>query len=126
MSYLMNLHIGWWGILTGFLYGGLLGLFFYQENWQGGYISWKRRMLRLGHISFFGIGFINLFFFFTCIYLNTSKEGIPSQLLAISTFLMPLICTLSAFWPRFRHFFFLPVMCLILATTLFILNEFIV
>ena len=43
----------------------VLGLFFHRENWLGGYASLKRRMYRLGHISFFGLGAVNLLFWLT-------------------------------------------------------------
>ena len=53
---------GWSGFLGGVLSGAVMGLLFHREDWLGGYGSRERRMVRLGHISFFGIGLINLFF----------------------------------------------------------------
>ena len=52
----LNLFLGWLWILLGFVSGMALGMFFHRENWLGGYGSFKRRMYRLGHISFFGLG----------------------------------------------------------------------
>ena len=43
----------------------VLGMFFHGENWLGGYASFKRRMYRLGHISFFGLGAVNMLFCLT-------------------------------------------------------------
>ena len=37
-------------------------MFFHGEDWLGGYGSWRRRMLRLGHISMIGTGLLNLAF----------------------------------------------------------------
>lgn len=57
-----NLYAGWIGMLAGCLAGAVTGLFFHDPDWLGGYASWPRRMVRLGHIAFFGIGFINVIF----------------------------------------------------------------
>src|SRR5437588_762585 len=51
-----NIVFAWGWILAGFLSGMVLGLFFHHEHWLGGYGSWMRRMYRLGHISFLGLG----------------------------------------------------------------------
>ena len=50
----MNLYAAWIGFVLGALSGALLGLFFHDERFMGGYGSWQRRMTRLGHISFSG------------------------------------------------------------------------
>src|SRR3989442_14985914 len=60
-----NLVIAWLWIVFGFASGFLLGLNFQREDWLGGYSSLKRRLYRLGHISFFGLAIINLLFYFT-------------------------------------------------------------
>src|SRR5881397_2948507 len=61
----VNLLIAWVWILLGFLSGFALGLNFHREDWLGGYGSYKRRLYRLAHISFFGLGVVNLCFYFT-------------------------------------------------------------
>jgi hypothetical protein len=108
----VNLWAGWIGILAGFLAGAVIGLFFHDETWLGGYGSWRRRMLRLGHISFFGIGFINVIFAIT---VRCETEGLlaPSRLLIAGAVAMPAICFLSAWRKVFRHLFFVPVLCLV-------------
>ena len=68
-------------------------------------------MIRLGHISFFGLGLLNLFFALTVRFL-----GLDSGLTAISRLLilalatMPLVCYLSAWKKPFRHLFFIPAL----------------
>jgi hypothetical protein len=52
----LNILVGWIAMLSGAAAGAALGLFFGRDDWAGGYASFRRRMLRLGHISFFGIG----------------------------------------------------------------------
>jgi len=55
-----NLLAGWIATLAGIVSGAVMGLFFLREEWLGGYSSHPRRLLRLGHISFFGLGFTNV------------------------------------------------------------------
>ena len=96
-------------------------MFFDREDWLGGYSSWKRRMLRLGHISFFGIAFINLAFAFSAIVLGLDdRVGIPSVLFLVGAVCMPLVCYLSAIKAVFRHLFFIPAVSVIAGIILFI------
>ncbi len=60
----LNLWVAWGGILLGLLSGIAQGLHFHKSDWLGGYGSWSRRMMRLGHVSFFGIALLNLAFVF--------------------------------------------------------------
>ena len=109
----VNLWVGWIGILAGLVAGAVIGLFFHDDDWLGGYGSWRRRMLRLGHISFFGIGFINVIFAIT---VRLDVEGplvVSSWLLIASAAAMPAICFLSSWRRPFRHLFFVPVLCLV-------------
>jgi hypothetical protein len=116
-----NLYAAWIGILLGGLAGAGMGLFFRQEDWLGGYGSWRRRMLRLGHISFFGIAFINLAFALSALSLGVDKEvNLPSVLFIIGAVGMPLLCYLSAIKDTFRHFFFIPALSIILGVALFL------
>jgi hypothetical protein len=106
-----NLLAGWIGMLAGVLSGGLVGLFFYRDDWMGGYNSWRRRLTRLGHISFFGLGFINLLFAATAAQLPL--HGVWLQVASIGLILgaitMPACCFLSAWRKPMRHLFPIPV-----------------
>ena len=57
-----NIFAGWLGVLGGVVSGAAFGLFYHRDDWMGGYASFRRRMARLGHISFVGLGFVNLMF----------------------------------------------------------------
>lgn len=109
-----NLHIliGWGAMFMGVASGAVIGLFFHKEEWAGGYSSFRRRMLRLGHISFFGLGFINLMFGLTLqvITLPATHIGISSLGFLIGVITMPLCCFLSAWRKPFRHLFPVPVL----------------
>jgi hypothetical protein len=117
---LINLQAAWIGFLLGCLSGATTGLFFHDPDWLGGYASWPRRMIRLGHISFFGIGLINLFFALTVRTLGMeSGLGVISALLILAAATMPLVCYLSAWEKPFRHLFFIPALSATVGIALF-------
>jgi hypothetical protein len=114
-----NLHAAWIGILLGSLAGAGQGLFFHREDWLGGYASWRRRMLRLGHISFFGLAFVNLAFAWT-VHAYRIEGGVvwSSRLFLVGAITMPLLCYLSSARDAFRHLFFVPVLSVIVGTAI--------
>jgi hypothetical protein len=118
-----NLIAGWVGIVLGFVAGALPGLFFWREEWLGGYGSWKRRMLRLGHISFFGLGLINILFSLTLATLGVAHSRAldwSSALLIAGAVAMPIVCYLSAWRIGFRQLFPVPVACLLSGVLIFV------
>ena len=110
-----NLILAWLWILLGFVSGMVLGLFFHGENWLGGYASFKRRMYRLGHISFFGLGAVNLLFCLTV--QNFSLAGslihFASQAFIVGAIAMPVCCVVMAHFPKAHMIFAVPVVSLI-------------
>lgn len=108
----MNILAGWLGVLGGVLSGAIIGLFFHHENWAGGYGSFTRRMLRLGHISFFGIGFLNfaIGLTFATVALQATHMQFAAWAMIAGAITMPLLCFLTAWRKNFRHFFFIPVL----------------
>jgi hypothetical protein len=107
----INIYAAWGGFLLGCVAGAVSGLFFHGEGWLGGYSSWQRRMIRLAHIAFFGIGFLNLGFVLTARALGLeSALRVPSALLILGAVTMPLVCYLSAWKAFFRHLFFIPAL----------------
>lgn len=118
ISPMSSLHttIGWVGILLGLIAGAVLGLFFHRDDWLGGYASWTRRMLRLGHISFVGIGLLNLAFVSALATIDPGRPlWIPSLSLMAAEVAMPFTCFLSAVWKRGRYLFPLPVTMLLVS-----------
>jgi len=117
---MINIHAAWIGFFLGCLAGAIPGLFFHQKDWLGGYAGWPRRLVRLGHISFFGIGLFNLSFALTVSRLGF-EEGleVTSILLIVAAVAMPLVCYLSAWKKLFRHLFFIPAMSAIVGIGLF-------
>ncbi len=122
---MINLHAAWIGFFLGCLAGVVTGLFFHTKDWLGGYGSWQRRMIRLGHISFFGIGLLNLSFALTINLLNfNDRIQVSSVLLIAGGIAMPLVCYLSAWKPFFRNLFFIPALSVTISIGLFVWRMF--
>ncbi len=114
-----HLAAGWWGVALGVLSGAAIGLFFAKEEWMGGYGSWRRRLVRLGHISFFGLAFLNFMFAITIRAAPAwgSILQAASILFLLGAVSMPLVCFLSAWRKPMRHLFPIPVLCISSALT---------
>lgn len=120
-----NLFAGWLGMVAGVLSGALIGLFFHREDWMGGYDSYRRRLTRLGHISFFGLGFVNILFGLTIGVLRltpTPLLDIGSRCLILGAITMPACCFLSAWRKPFRHLFPIPVVSVLAGVVLLLLS----
>jgi hypothetical protein len=117
----LHLYFAWIWILVGLVSGAIIGMFFHDEDWLGGYSSWRRRMVRLGHISFLGTGLLNFAF-----ALSVDQVGLdgaprlPAVLFVVGAVTMPLVCFASAWREGFRSFFLVPVVSLIVASADFI------
>jgi hypothetical protein len=115
-----NEAFGWTWVLVGFATGFILGLGFHREEWLGGYASSRRRMLRLGHISFLGLGFVNLFFALSAMHMRlpAASLALASWMLVLGGVTMPLCCGLMA-WRRATYpLFGVPVASLLLGAAL--------
>lgn len=115
-----NLVLAWSGILLGFLSGAILGMGFHQEKWLGGYASHKRRLYRLGHISFFGLALMNFMFYLTAKGFESIRPGavIAGWGFIVGALTMPVCCVLMAHWPKLRLLFAVPVASLITAAVM--------
>ncbi|MDZ8118414.1 hypothetical protein [Pontiella agarivorans] len=118
---MINITAAWIGFALGAVSGAIPGLFFHRPDWLGGYTSWPRRLIRLAHISFFGIGFLNLGLGLTARALDLNP-GASSVLMMAGAVMMPTVCYLSAFKPAFRHLFFIPAGAVLIAIILFIIH----
>ena len=110
-----NLILAWLWILLGFISGMALGMFFHGENWLGGYASFKRRMYRLGHISFFGLGAVNLLFCLTVQNFSLAGQlvSVASWAFIVGAIAMPICCVVMAHFPKAHLIFAVPVVSLI-------------
>jgi len=107
-----NAVVGWTLMAFGAVSGALIGLGFHRESWAGGYASFRRRLMRLGHISFFGLGILNVLF---GLYAASLPEmagslSVASWALMVAGCSMPAVCFLAAWKEPFRHLFPIPVL----------------
>jgi hypothetical protein len=110
----LNFRVAWIAILIGLISGTLLGLFFHKADWLGGYGSWRRRMMRLGHVAFIGTGLLNLAFALSVQHLRLDHPPrLASSAFVVGAVAMPTVCFLSAWREPFRCLFFIPVLSLI-------------
>ena len=110
-----NLLVGWTSMVAGATSGAAIGLFFHNESWMGGYGSFRRRMVRLGHIAFFGLGIVNVLFALSLavIPVPSSYGRFASSGFAVAVVTMPACCFLTAWREGFRHFFPIPVLAVL-------------
>lgn len=111
----LNILAAWLGIGAGVMAGVVMGLWFERDGWLGGYGSWARRLIRLGHVSFFGIALLNLSYAMTVMHLEWADyHPVPSLALVAAALLMPAVCFAAAFVKPARHLFALPVMAVLI------------
>lgn len=116
-----NLIAAWVGFFCGALCGAALGLFFHDDAWLGGYGSWRRRLLRLGHIAWFGLGLVNVAYVASLRALPLAGPSPwPGRLFIAALFTMPAVCYLTAWRKPLRHLFPLPVVCFLAGTVIFL------
>src|SRR6266576_423378 len=114
----INLTVAWLGMALAFASDSVLGLKFHREDWLGGYGSFRRRLYRLGHISFFGLAAANLMFYFTTRLpaLAGARLAVASWAFVIGAIAMPVCCFIMAHQPKLRLLFLIPVLSLIVGS----------
>ena len=120
----MDAHLlfAWAWILVGLLTGIGLGAFFARDDWLGGYGSWPRRLVRLGHVSFVGTGLLNLAAHWSLASLGV--EGALATwvraLFVAGAIAMPAVCFVAAFRKPLRNWFAVPVSALVTGSLLLV------
>jgi hypothetical protein len=116
---MLNEAFGWLWILLGLATGVGLGIGFGRDDFLGGYASWPRRLLRLGHISFFGLGLLNILFAFTAPRIGAAPTWVSaaSWALIVGGVTMPACCALAAWRRALIPLFALPVLALLFGAT---------
>lgn len=119
MGHPLNWFGGWSLIGLSFVTGAIIGLGFHREDFLGGYTSFRRRIIRLGHIALAALGLMNVVYGIATFPLGRWGELASIALLA-GAIAMPTVCFLTGWRSGFRQLFFIPVM-LLLAAVVFIL-----
>ncbi len=112
---MLNEPIGWLSIVVGLVAGAWLGTGYDKPDWLGGYGSFRRRLVRLGHIALIALGFLNILFAQSVgrAALSDGQLAAASWLLIVGCISMPACCFLNAWQPRFKALFGVPVASLI-------------
>ena len=117
MGHLANWYAGWSMLLAAFITGALLGLFFWREDFMGGYASWQRRLTRLGHIALAALGILNMVYAIAPLPATGSWQAQGASIgLIVGGCSMPAVCFLCAWRKPLRHLFVIPVAALFAAT----------
>jgi hypothetical protein len=112
----LNWQAGWLLVLAAFLTGAAIGLFFHRDDFLGGYDSFRRRLLRLGHIALAALGMMNVLFSLSPWPAATAWTSSAASLcFVVGGVAMPAVCFLTAWRRPLRHLFALPVSALVLA-----------
>ena len=112
----LNWTFGWCLVLSAFITGAGIGLFFHREDFWGGYNSFRRRIVRLGHIALAALGMMNVLYGLSPWPAESIWQASAASLcFIIGGLSMPAVCFLSGWKKMFRHLFFIPVTALILA-----------
>jgi hypothetical protein len=112
---MLNEPLGWASIVLGLTAGAWLGTGYDKADWMGGYGSFRRRLIRLGHIAMIALGFLNILFVQSAarVHLSDAQLSAASWMLIVGCFSMPACCFLNAWRPRFKALFGVPVISLI-------------
>ncbi len=119
VTHIPNWYAGWGLILIAFLTGAGIGLFFHRENFWGGYATFRRRIVRLGHIACAALGLINVVYALSP-WPAAGSWNAPwaNGLWIVGAASMPAVCFLSGWKMQFRQLFFVPVVSLVSAVVL--------
>src|SRR5262245_20531071 len=99
---MMNWYVGWSLLLTVFVTGVTIGLYFHRDDFLGGYASFRRRILRLGHIALAALGMVNVLFGLTPVASGSSLQyQIAAWGFVVGGVTMPLVCFLTSWRAAF-------------------------
>ncbi|TAL52265.1 MAG: hypothetical protein EPN86_05345 [Nanoarchaeota archaeon] len=120
-----NIKFGWLWIFLGFVLGLVLGLFAFNGPLQVpaqfmDYTSLPRRLLRLSHISFIGLGFLNWMYGVSLMTMKLKPNNKISKLLIFGTVTMSLFLIFAAFYEPIKYLLVVPAVSLTLVAFLFL------
>lgn len=124
MIHPLNFFAGWAMVLAAFLTGAAVGLFFHRDGFWGGYASFRRRIVRLGHIALAALGMLNVLFAVSVPANGSSLIAVSSICFVVGGLTMPAVCFLSGWRAPFRTLFFVPVTALVAAVLLVLIGAY--
>jgi hypothetical protein len=117
--------IAWCSFASGALSGMVMGLWSFDgpvpvPSWIGDYDSVARRLLRLGHIAFFGLAMLNLFLVrhMPTLDLSNRMGGFALGLMNFGNIALPLTLIAAAAYHPFKYVLPIPATSISLALVL--------
>ncbi|MDX1387794.1 MAG: hypothetical protein R3344_01295 [Acidobacteriota bacterium] len=120
-----NRAIGWTSLALGVFSGLILGMWSFDgpvpvPEWLGDYGDTSRRLARLGHIAFFGLGFLNLFLAreLDALQLDDGQRRTASVAMNFGNVFLPLTLFAASFYHPLKYMMPMPALAVALAMTL--------
>ncbi len=120
-----NRQIGWICAVLGALTGLVMGLWSFDgpvptPGWLGEYGTTARRLARLGHIAFFGLGILNLLLAreLSLSALGLQTKRVASRAMNFGNVFLPLTLFSAAAYPPLKYLLPLPASAVFLALIL--------
>lgn len=121
----MNRTIGWWSLAAGVATGLVLGLWSFDgplpvPAWLGAYDDTARRLARLGHIAFVGLGTLNILLAreLPQSSLGDSRRRLASRAMNLGNLLLPVLLFAAAAFPPVKYALSVPATAVFLALCL--------
>ena len=115
-----NRMVGWLSLAVGAATGLTLGLWSFDGPvavplWVGEYGDTSRRMVRLGHIAFFGLGILNILLARELPRLSDRAGRIASPAMNFGNIFLPLTLFAGAAYPPLKYAMPFPALAVFLA-----------
>jgi hypothetical protein len=121
----MNRRVGWLSLAAGIATGLVMGLWSFDgplapPAWLGGYADTPRRLARLGHIAFIGLGILNLLLAHELprSALGPTGRRVAARAMNAGNIFLPLTLFAAAAWPPVKYAMALPATCVFVALCL--------
>jgi amino acid transporter len=120
-----NRPVGWWSLVLGIATGLVMGLWSFDgpmatPSWIGEYADTSRRLIRLGHIAFIGLGILDILLAneLTRSSLDPRRRLLASRLMVAGNLGLPVALFIAAAWRPFKYVMGVPAMCVFVAMVL--------
>jgi hypothetical protein len=124
-----NRVVGWVSLATGVLVGFVMGLWSFGgplpvPDRLGDYGDLSRRLARLGHVAFFGVGIINLLLARELPRLSLGRRArrAASVAMNVGNVFLPLTLLAAAFWHPIKYLMSVPATAVLVALVLVVLG----
>ena len=118
----MNRTVGWASLAVGIATGLVMGLWSIDgplppPSWLGEYGDTPRRLARLGHIAFIGLGILNILLSRELLDSSLGERGrrLASRAMTLGNLLLPINLFAAAAWPPAKYAMAIPATAVFLA-----------